>query len=137
MTLRERPATRPPRARFAADGPSDGPVDRAAAIVAAVGMLQTFHERSHRLWSAGMHGKLGLTESDEVTETLVSDLLALLHCWPVVRKAMVGGPAAVVPVPLPCARPARPASEEAGRANPSQADYLYQQVTALLLLMAS
>ena len=53
--------------------------DREAAIAAAGGVLQTFAERFHHHWSAGMHAKLGLTEPDEVTETLVSDLLALLH----------------------------------------------------------
>jgi uncharacterized protein YdiU (UPF0061 family) len=41
--------------------------------------LETFPERFHRHWSAGMHAKLGLTEQDEVTETLIADLLALLQ----------------------------------------------------------
>jgi uncharacterized protein YdiU (UPF0061 family) len=53
--------------------------DHETAITAATGALQTFAEQFHHHWSAGMHAKLGLTEPDEVTETLITDLLALLH----------------------------------------------------------
>jgi serine/tyrosine/threonine adenylyltransferase len=53
--------------------------DKDAAVAAATGSLQTFPERFQRYWSAGMHAKLGLTESDEVTGTLIDDFLALLH----------------------------------------------------------
>jgi uncharacterized protein YdiU (UPF0061 family) len=53
--------------------------DREAAITAATGALQMFPERFQHHWSAGMHAKLGLTASDDVTETLISDLLTLLY----------------------------------------------------------
>jgi len=53
--------------------------DPDAAIAAATAALETFPERFHRYWSAGMHAKLGLTEADELTGALVSDLLTLLH----------------------------------------------------------
>ncbi len=53
--------------------------DPDAAIAAAMDTLQTFPERFHRYWSAGMHTKLGMTEADEVTGALIDDLLGLLH----------------------------------------------------------
>jgi serine/tyrosine/threonine adenylyltransferase len=53
--------------------------DTDTAIAAATDALQTFPERFHRYWSAGMHAKLGLTEADEVTGALIEDLLGLLH----------------------------------------------------------
>ena len=53
--------------------------DEAAAVATATSVLQTFPERFHRAWSAGMRAKLGLTEAGDVTDALVTDLLTLLH----------------------------------------------------------
>jgi uncharacterized protein YdiU (UPF0061 family) len=53
--------------------------DTDTAIAAATATLQTFPERFHRSWSAGMHAKLGLARADELTGALVNDLLTLLH----------------------------------------------------------
>ena len=53
--------------------------DDDAAAEAATSCLQTFAERFHRYWSAGMRAKLGLAEADDVTDALISDLLTLLH----------------------------------------------------------
>src|SRR3954469_17387928 len=53
--------------------------DTDAAIAAATATLQTFPERFRRSWSAGMHAKLGLTRADELTGTLIDDLLTLLR----------------------------------------------------------
>jgi uncharacterized protein YdiU (UPF0061 family) len=53
--------------------------DTDTAIAAATATLQTFPERFHRSWSAGMHAKLGLTRADELTGALIDDLLTLLH----------------------------------------------------------
>jgi uncharacterized protein YdiU (UPF0061 family) len=52
--------------------------DSDTAAAAATALLQTFPERLDRHWLAGMHRKLGLTRSDELTAALVDDLLALL-----------------------------------------------------------
>jgi uncharacterized protein YdiU (UPF0061 family) len=49
------------------------------AVAAATEVLQTFPERFHRHWSAGMHAKLGLTQADELTAALVDDFLGLLY----------------------------------------------------------
>jgi uncharacterized protein YdiU (UPF0061 family) len=53
--------------------------DTDTAVAAATDRLQTFPERFHRYWSAGMHAKLGLKQADELTGTLIDDLLTLLH----------------------------------------------------------
>jgi serine/tyrosine/threonine adenylyltransferase len=53
--------------------------DTDTAIAAATHILQTFPERFHRYWSAGMHAKLGLAEADDTTEALIDDLLTLFH----------------------------------------------------------
>jgi serine/tyrosine/threonine adenylyltransferase len=53
--------------------------DRDAALEAATGILETFLQRFHEHWSAGMHAKLGLTQADEVTAMLIDDLFALLR----------------------------------------------------------
>jgi uncharacterized protein YdiU (UPF0061 family) len=53
--------------------------DKDTAVAAATESLQTFPERFHGHWSAGMRAKLGLTVADDVTGALIDDLLALLH----------------------------------------------------------
>jgi serine/tyrosine/threonine adenylyltransferase len=53
--------------------------DTNTAIAAATDTLQTFSERFHRYWRAGMRAKLGLTEAGDVTGALIDELLALLH----------------------------------------------------------
>src|SRR4051794_41111034 len=53
--------------------------DTDTAIAAATDALQTFPERFHRYWRAGMRAKLGLSEAGDVTSALVDDLLTLLH----------------------------------------------------------
>jgi len=53
--------------------------DTDTAIAAATETLQTFPERFGRYWSAGMHAKLGFTRADELTGTLIDDLLTLLR----------------------------------------------------------
>ena len=53
--------------------------DKDTAVAAATDTLQTFPERFHRYWSAGMRAKLGLTEADDVTGALIDDLLTLLY----------------------------------------------------------
>jgi serine/tyrosine/threonine adenylyltransferase len=53
--------------------------DTDAAVAAATNRLQTFPERFHRYWSAGIRAKLGLAEADDLTDALVADLLSLLH----------------------------------------------------------
>jgi uncharacterized protein YdiU (UPF0061 family) len=50
-----------------------------AAIAAATDTLQTFPERFHGYWSAGMRAKLGITQADEASDALIDDLLALLQ----------------------------------------------------------
>jgi uncharacterized protein YdiU (UPF0061 family) len=49
------------------------------AVAAATETLETFPERFHRYWSAGMRAKLGVTEVGDVTGALIDDLLRLLH----------------------------------------------------------
>ena len=39
----------------------------------------TFPERFHRYWSEGMRAKLGLTETGDITDALIDDLLGLLR----------------------------------------------------------
>jgi uncharacterized protein YdiU (UPF0061 family) len=53
--------------------------DSETAAAAATGVLQTFPERFNRYWLTGMHAKLGLTQSHELTAALIDNLLALLH----------------------------------------------------------
>jgi serine/tyrosine/threonine adenylyltransferase len=53
--------------------------DTDTAVARATETLQTFPERFHRYWSAGMRAKLGLTEADDLTGALIDDLLTLLH----------------------------------------------------------
>ncbi|MBA2636727.1 MAG: YdiU family protein [Solirubrobacterales bacterium] len=53
--------------------------DKDTAVAAATDALQTFPDRFHRYWSAGMRAKLGLTEPDDVTGALIDDLLRLLY----------------------------------------------------------
>ena len=53
--------------------------DKDTAVATATDTLQTFPERFHRYWSAGMRAKLGLTEADDVTGALIDDLMRLLH----------------------------------------------------------
>src|ERR671920_541690 len=53
--------------------------DTDTAVAAATGALDTFPDRFRRACSAGMRAKLGLTETDELTATLIDDLLRLLH----------------------------------------------------------
>jgi uncharacterized protein YdiU (UPF0061 family) len=49
------------------------------AVAAATETLESFPERFHRYWSAGMRAKLGVTEVGDVTGALIDDLLRLLH----------------------------------------------------------
>jgi uncharacterized protein YdiU (UPF0061 family) len=53
--------------------------DSDAAVAAATGVLQTFPERFHRHWSAGMRAKLALAEPGDVSDALIDELLKLLH----------------------------------------------------------
>jgi uncharacterized protein YdiU (UPF0061 family) len=53
--------------------------DQDAAVAAATRHLETFGERFHRHWSAGMRAKLGLADAGEISDALVTDLLNLLH----------------------------------------------------------
>jgi serine/tyrosine/threonine adenylyltransferase len=53
--------------------------DLDTAVAAATEALQTFGERFHRHWSAGMHAKLGLTTADGISAALIKDLLTLLR----------------------------------------------------------
>ena len=53
--------------------------DLDTAVATATETLQTFGERFHRHWSAGMHAKLGLTVAGGISAALIKDLLTLLR----------------------------------------------------------
>ena len=65
--------------------------DTETAVAAATDALQTFPDRFHRHWSAGMRAKLGITEADDVTGALIDDLLTLLHEQSVDYTSMLPG----------------------------------------------
>ena len=54
-------------------------VETDASIAAATGVLQSFPDRYRARWSAGMGGKLGMTDVREGDHALVDDLLELMQ----------------------------------------------------------